>query len=56
MQLIKVSEFPRLRGEEAIVALYNFVGDLKKQSQFKKIIIKYFSESFRSHEKGRLGK
>jgi len=31
MQLIEVPEFPRLRGEEAIAALSNFVGELEKQ-------------------------
>ncbi len=52
MQLIEVPEFPNLLGEEAIVALYNFIGELEKRSPFKKTITKYLSESFRSHEKG----
>ena len=31
MQFIEVPEPPRLRGEEAIAALTNFVGELEKQ-------------------------
>ena len=31
MQLIDIPEFPRLRGEKAIEALYDFVDELEKQ-------------------------
>jgi len=31
MQPIEIPEFPRLRGEEAIVALYDFVNELEEQ-------------------------
>jgi len=99
MQYIEIPEFPRLHGEKAIEALYDFVDELEEQrgkeltdkqttvlikfarglissieaekrlntsdkdvkeirfvSQFKRTIIKYIPESFRSHEDGRLWK
>ena len=56
MQLIDIPEFPRLRGEKAIEALYDFVDELEKQRSEEltdkqtKALIKFAEELISSIE------